>query len=772
MNYKIIVLLCFTFTALGMQDQNVLKQKATLLEKCSLDAQGSITDLAQFLVDLKVLFLANKFEEFFALADLMPSMQPLSLYNVEIDFKRAIHWAAYHGNVSAISELHRRDISIDCRNSVGLTPLHVAALRNRPSAIRCLVKLGADILLATKYQYTALHFAAELGNLEAIECLLELGAHMEVRTMSDVTPLLLTNDPGAYYCLLRRGARGHGYWNGTSSLHHAARMGSVSAIELLVHEKAAPLDWQNDVGSTALHYAAYAGHTDAIKALIKAGANINAQNYKENTPLHDALLNNRFDSVRCLIELGANKKCFNREGYTPLQAFIKDLGVPRLLSRTVDTEEILKSSLFSAEELEMASWAGQKLIHLAAREGLPDVIHQLRELGADIYALDRSGTNACEYDKYDKRRPIIPVILRFEDVCGPNGKREHGNTLLIEAVARGLTGIVRELLADKRLDVDSRNQEGNTALHQAAAAGHVACVRLLLQDNRCNKYIPNDEGNTAFHLAVQNNKPRVAKCFLQFNTNTSVPLNYKRRSVKMTAELLSACREILDLIICHEAENKKGCSVVIDADNSCDNDGNSNDQDPLWLRLKDTQSPNVKRENGSTLLMEAAECGAATIVKRLLKFPGIEINCQDNIGNTALHRAAKKGFVSVVEILLSDDRTQKYLRNKANATAFHLGAVSPDVVASFVRHNTDAMLCSLDSANRTVESLIAESALNQEVYKHQIVLNRILSEAERIKRLPEALRNLIRRYAEKVTIRTRPLECLETELELPESRGF
>ena len=43
-------------------------------------------------------------------------------------------------------------------------------------------------------------------------------------------------------------------------------------------------------------------------------------------------------------------------------------------------------------------------------------------------------------------------------------------------------------------------------------------------------------------------------------------------------------------------------------------------------------------------------------------------------GNTALHAAAKAGHESVVALLLSDPRTDKYWQNCAGHTAFHFAA--------------------------------------------------------------------------------------------------
>ena len=44
-------------------------------------------------------------------------------------------------------------------------------------------------------------------------------------------------------------------------------------------------------GWTALHEACNRGHIDVAKALLKAGASVNAQGHENDTPLHDAAAN-------------------------------------------------------------------------------------------------------------------------------------------------------------------------------------------------------------------------------------------------------------------------------------------------------------------------------------------------------------------------------------------------------------------------------------------------------------------------------------------------
>ena len=57
---------------------------------------------------------------------------------------------------------------------------------------------------------------------------------------------------------------------------------------------------------TPLHFAANAGHTDIVKALIAAKAEVNATDEHKSTPFHWACANKHLDVINILITFKAN----------------------------------------------------------------------------------------------------------------------------------------------------------------------------------------------------------------------------------------------------------------------------------------------------------------------------------------------------------------------------------------------------------------------------------------------------------------------------------
>ncbi len=70
------------------------------------------------------------------------------------------------------------------------------------------------------------------------------------------------------------------------------------------------------LGDTPLHVAAIWGDVEAIKLLVKAGADINIPDSFKYTPLHQAALQKHKAAYDALISLGADPTIKDSDGYT------------------------------------------------------------------------------------------------------------------------------------------------------------------------------------------------------------------------------------------------------------------------------------------------------------------------------------------------------------------------------------------------------------------------------------------------------------------------
>ena len=103
-----------------------------------------------------------------------------------------------------------------------------------------------------------------------------------------------------------------------SSLHNAARRGNVALLKSLL-KRGSP-DLRDKDGRTALMDAVAAGQLRSIRALLAAGANVNARASDGRTPLIEAAVHGRPKSVRLLIAAHADLNYEQRGWGTALEA--------------------------------------------------------------------------------------------------------------------------------------------------------------------------------------------------------------------------------------------------------------------------------------------------------------------------------------------------------------------------------------------------------------------------------------------------------------------
>ncbi|MEA2195809.1 MAG: uncharacterized protein QOG42_2523 [Solirubrobacteraceae bacterium] len=200
-----------------------------------------------------------------------------------------------------------------------------------------------------------------------------------------------------------------GLWTLTSFLPRPRPEGPVeravaggSAEELRRALEIHPVDLEDSHGFTALDWAARTGRTEALRALIRAGANPEGRDHGPNgwTPLLHAIHKGELGSVRALVAAGADVNGANRRGITPLMLacsqgeeeivdeLLADGADPYLRQRGNETaltyamtdgnEKVIKALLRKAPDLRLtASWHGHLARLLARVRGQSDILAQL-----------------------------------------------------------------------------------------------------------------------------------------------------------------------------------------------------------------------------------------------------------------------------------------------------------------------------------------------------------------------------------------------------------
>ncbi|XXQ35165.1 Ankyrin repeat domain-containing protein [Plasmodiophora brassicae] len=169
-----------------------------------------------------------------------------------------LHWAVVNPDLVAVVVGTNADVN--ARNRKGDTPLMKAVARDRPRSVSVLADHGADVSLQNALGRTALMMAAELGNLEIVRCLLGHGADPRVQDASGWTAL--------HFASL-------GAWPQYESHRGAMKALLASGADVNAVEKTC--------GWTPIHVATDAS---AVRILAGAGADINRADRDGRAPVH------------------------------------------------------------------------------------------------------------------------------------------------------------------------------------------------------------------------------------------------------------------------------------------------------------------------------------------------------------------------------------------------------------------------------------------------------------------------------------------------------
>jgi len=194
---------------------------------------------------------------------------------------RGLHAAAARGDASEIRALIAKGGKPDARDGYARTPLHVAAYGGHHEAMRALVAAGANPNMLERDRYDIVTIAAVANDVATLKLALELGCSAKNTTSR---------------------------YDGTA-LIAAAHLGHAEVVRILI-KAGAPLDHVNNLGWTALIESIVLGdggrrHTDTLKALVDAGANLRLADRNGQTPLALARRRGYGEMVNLLERAGA-----------------------------------------------------------------------------------------------------------------------------------------------------------------------------------------------------------------------------------------------------------------------------------------------------------------------------------------------------------------------------------------------------------------------------------------------------------------------------------
>lgn len=236
---------------------------------------------------------------------------------------RPLNWSELHLAVALKepSNIQRLSPSITDINTPNrrfkLSPWQLAFIRGNLGIVRHLADLGADLTQIGRCGEGLLHLASEFGHEAAICWLLDLGADKNIRSHFGETPLHRAAEwdrVASAKALLRSGVDASPQNHVQSQPIHSAH--SLEMVQLLV-ESGADVNAVDGCGEWPLKSAAENNDVERIDWLLNRGAKVDRTSTGE-TALHTAVRSDSREAVEALLRAGANPNAQDVDGWTPL----------------------------------------------------------------------------------------------------------------------------------------------------------------------------------------------------------------------------------------------------------------------------------------------------------------------------------------------------------------------------------------------------------------------------------------------------------------------
>jgi uncharacterized protein len=289
----------------------------------------------------------------------------------------------------------------------------------------------------------------------------------------------------------------------TTPLIEATRSGDTGAVRALL-AAGADVNAPAADGATALHWAVDADDESLVTALLAAGARADVANDLAITPLHLAAANGNEHIVRALLERGANPGAAASSGVTPM------MEAARAGSTAVVRALAARGARGDARE----TARGQTALMWAAGRGHSATVRALLEAGADLRARSTTRRMTVMLD----RGPSRTVKTSMQDA---HTVEAGGMTALLFA-AQGGDPETTALLLAAGADVNDRAGSGVSALTLAAFSGHGAVARLLLDKGADPDAA--GAGYTALHAAALRGDEATVKALIARRANLNARL--------------------------------------------------------------------------------------------------------------------------------------------------------------------------------------------------------------------------------------------------------
>jgi ankyrin repeat protein len=391
----------------------------------------------------------------------------------------------------------------------GTTPLHHAVRAADVAEVRRLLREGADAKAANRYGVTPLSLAAENGNAAIVDALLAGGADVNGSLSSGQTMVMIAARSGSADALRTLIAHGADVNAKESVLgenaviwaaveNHATAIAALASAGADVNARSNILKFpRRDYGDgksgrftvlprggwTPLMYAARQDARSAMRALVSAGAALDAVDPDGMTALTLAVINAHYDAAVQLLEAGADPNVADARGMTPLYAAIdmntldETPGRPApKLTGTIDSLQMADRLLARGAHPDAPLRA--VILERVHNNGDPVLAEGATSLMRAARKADAAATRVLLAHGADSRKTMKGGVTAAMIASGFGGQVRFAEYNQKTGGEHDAEECVR-LCLEHGADINAADDAGQTALHFAAAQRDEGFIRFL-----------------------------------------------------------------------------------------------------------------------------------------------------------------------------------------------------------------------------------------------------------------------------------------------------
>ncbi|XP_068524786.1 LOW QUALITY PROTEIN: protein phosphatase 1 regulatory subunit 16A [Anas acuta] len=263
--------------------------------------------------------------------------------------------AAARSDLEEVRQLLSSGASPDLCNEDGLTALHQCCIDDLGDMVTLLLEAGAGVNARDAELWTPLHAAATCGHRHLVELLVARGANLLAVTSDGDMPYDLCEDEATLDCLETAMAEQGITQERIEEARGAPERALVADVRALL-AAGADLDAPGARGATLLHVAAANGYLEAAELLLRHEASTGARDEDGWQPLHAAACWGQIPLVELLVAHGADLGGKSAMDETPLDV----CGDPEVRAKLLELKQKREAVLRPPRPPRRTSSAGSR----------------------------------------------------------------------------------------------------------------------------------------------------------------------------------------------------------------------------------------------------------------------------------------------------------------------------------------------------------------------------------------------------------------------------